>query len=442
MVCRSSLPSRRLLTAAAFLVCGCSTHADVAKPAEAPAAAVAPSCTDVAAATLNLGDATPAPVVACGSTVQTLDGEVQMSLGSDVLAVSLSQTHTWALSADALAMQANGADTVSSIALGGATATDVAAGYGASAFVLDGVAGRVLRTEGGPLTALAQAPALEGMRAMVRVGGSLFAGGPAGVVRVSVTDGAVTTVGTHTDVLDLAVDDVGALLVLRGDGLARMFPDGTEAPRTEASVTSSRIAFDLPGTQLVHLHEGTVSRTAYSELAPAGPMSRPVSRGDMAPFEQSGYILAGAEYWPHRGTTPAKYPEEILWGFYPNEGQVYEGSIATATATKAAVACAEQSHAALRAWIPTAAEALAPVVATGKAPRFYLWVDDYSESDEAFSADKREAKLWYWARDPGVAGRIPGYFKLETVVDRDGTCHVPDPAQAAAFLKSTAEAGA
>lgn len=413
------LRMRRFVLAAVALV-SCSTRPDTPTQVQSPALPTATaSCTDVAAATLNLRDATPAPLEACEE---------------DVVAVALSQTHGWRLTADSLHQGDE------SIALGDVTGADVAAGYGASAFVLDGTAGSIHRAESGALVPLITDASLEGARALVRIGGSLFVGTPRGVAKVSLSDGKLAEVRSGLDVLDLTVDDIGALLVLQPSGLARMLPSGEDVPLSTTTLDAVRITFDLTTAEVITVRgDGTVARVDYATLVPEGPNSRPTSHGDMGPFEESGFVLAGAEYWPHRGSTPAKYPEEILWGFYPHEGEVFEGSAATATATAAAVACAEESYAALRAWIPTTTDALARATADGKAPRFYLWVNDYSESDDPFPADKREAKLWYWAREKAVAGRIPGYFKWETVLDQTGECHWPDAAQAQAFLDSAAK---
>ena len=32
----------------------------------------------------------------------------------------------------------------------------------------------------------------------------------------------------------------------------------------------------------------------------------------------NGYTLAGAEYWPYIGKDDIKYPDDVLWGFYPD----------------------------------------------------------------------------------------------------------------------------
>ena len=391
----------------------CTTRSDAPIDAQPPTVESS-KCSDVAAATLNLGDATPAPLEACAA---------------DDVAVALSQDARWILTTEELSDGQRGVD------LGDIAGTDVAAGYGQTAFVLDGTAGAVHRFEGERSAPLVEDAALQGARAMVRIGGSLFIGTPRGISKVSLSEGTVTTVRDGVDVIDLTVDDIGALVVLGKEGLARMLPSGDEAPLSVTALDAQRIAFDLVTRELLVVDgAGAVGRVDYTTLVPEGPSSRPVKHGEMGPFLESGYILAGAEYWPHRGSTPAKYPEEILWGFYPHEGEVFEGSAATATATDAAMKCAEQSYAALKAWLPTATDALAKATATGKAPRFYLWVNDYTEADDPFPADMRQAKLWYWARDPGVAGRIPGYFKWETVVNQKGECSWPQAEQAMAFL--------
>lgn len=391
----------------------CTTRSDA--PIEAqPPTVEASKCTDVAAATLNLGEATPAPLEACA------DNDV---------AVALSQSARWILTTEELS------DGERAVDLGDIAGTDVAAGYGGTAFVLDGTAGVIHRFEGASSAAVAEDAALQGARAMVRIGGSLFVGTPRGISKVSLSDGTLSSVRDGIDVLDLTVDGIGALVVLGKDGLARMLPSGDAAPLSTTDLDAQRIAFDLVTRELLVVDgSGTVARLDYATIAPEGPNSRPVEHGEMGPFLESGYILAGAEYWPHRGSTPAKYPEEILWGFYPHEGEVFEGSAATATATDAAMKCAERSYSALKEWLPTATDALAKATATGKAPRFYLWVNDYTEADDPFPADMRQAKLWYWAREPGVAGRIPGYFKWETVVNQKGECSWPQAEQAMAFL--------
>ncbi len=410
---------RRFVLATVALL-SCSTRTDTPTEVQSPSATSGPAgCTDVAAATLNLRDATPTPLEACGE---------------DAIAVALSQTHAWTLSADTLRQ----GDQI--ISLGDVVGTDVAAGYGPSAFVLDGTAGSIHRAESGALVPVVRDAALEDARALIRIGGTLFVGTPRGITKVSLADGAVSSMREGLDVLDLTVDDIGALLVLQPSGLARMLPSGVDAPLRSTTLDATRIAFDLTTAEVITVRSGgTVARVEYASLVPEGPNSRPIPHGDMGPFEQDGYVLAGAEYWPHRGSTPAKYPEEILWGFYPHEGEVFEGAPAVATATSAAVECAERSYAALRSWLPTAAQALTQATAGDKAPRFYLWVNDYSEADDPFPADKREAKLWYWARETGVAGRIPGYFKWETVVDQSGECRWPDAAQAQAFLQDAGD---
>jgi len=406
----------------ALALVSCTTRTDAPIDAQPPIPREQNACTDVAAATLDLADATPQPVEGCGP---------------DVVAVALTQDTRWTLTASTL----EGAE--QSFPLVEIAPTDVAAGHADTAFVLDGSAGAIHRAESGGLVRLATDPSLIGARALVRIGGSLFVGTPEGLITVDLADAEVSVVREGLDVLDITVDDVGALVVLTSDGFGRMLPSGADVPISAPDVDARRIAFDLVADQLLVVDEsGSVQRIDYPELVPEGPSSRPIAHGEMGPFLASGYVLAGAEYWPHRGSTPAEYPGEILWGFYPHEGEVFEGAPALATATDAAVGCAERSYAALKAWIPTATDALADATADGKARRFYLWVNDYSEADDPFPSPMRQAKLWYWAREPAVAGRIPGYFKWETVVDQRGECRWPQPEQAMAFLEEAATSSA
>ena len=46
------------------------------------------------------------------------------------------------------------------------------------------------------------------------------------------------------------------------------------------------------------------------------------SEGPMASFEANGFKLAGAEYWPYTAGEDARYPEDVMWGFYPKKGVV------------------------------------------------------------------------------------------------------------------------
>jgi len=153
----------------------------------------------------------------------------------------------------------------------------------------------------------------------------------------------------------------------------------------------------------------------------------------MTAFERGGYRLAGAEYWPWIGEREPDYPSEVLWGFYPKKGVIEPGETDPNkdTAQPAAVACAEQSYAALETFLASDPPALRQVVERGAAqgitPRFYLWTNDYSRA--AASVEPRPAKLWYWKRKVPDPERPAGYWKWEATLGRDGVCRVPSQPQ-------------
>src|SRR6476646_3825964 len=104
----------------------------------------------------------------------------------------------------------------------------------------------------------------------------------------------------------------------------------------------------------------------------------------MAGFTLGAYTLTGAEYWPYAGTAEIKYPEEVLWGFYPAKGVIAPGEKDPnlADARPEAVACATRAYAALQAFLDKPDPKLMRIIELGKisgdvVPRFYLWTNDY-----------------------------------------------------------------
>ncbi len=161
----------------------------------------------------------------------------------------------------------------------------------------------------------------------------------------------------------------------------------------------------------------------------------------MGPFAANGFELRGAEYWPYRGAADITYPDDVLWGFYPVAGEVPDGETDPnpATARPAAVACAEQAHAALKTFLDVPPAKLARIVELGGArgdvvPLFYLWVNDYGEAASPFPPGVREARLWYWKRKQPAPPKPPGYWKWEATLAQDGTCHVPQASQIEQYL--------
>ncbi len=174
-------------------------------------------------------------------------------------------------------------------------------------------------------------------------------------------------------------------------------------------------------------------------VAPA-PVA-PVAKAPMALFTQGGYDLAGAEYWPYVGTADIDYPGDVLWGFYPEAGVLAPGEDEPnkATARPAAVACAETSFAALRAFLATDPPALRRILGLAAkqgdvVPRFYLWTNDYGLAATPYPPGVREARLWYWRRKQPAPPKPPGYWKWEATLTQQGECQVPRAPQIDTYL--------
>lgn len=114
------------------------------------------------------------------------------------------------------------------------------------------------------------------------------------------------------------------------------------------------------------------------------------------------------------------------------------GGITGASASNAPIACMEQSHAALREFVHGHASAIAEaarIAPQETSSRFYLPIDDDSAANEPFPAEMREAKMWYSRRDRAVVGRVPGYWKWESVLLQNGECIGPSLEAATAPLQ-------
>ncbi|MEO7092637.1 MAG: hypothetical protein ABI175_05260 [Polyangiales bacterium] len=179
-------------------------------------------------------------------------------------------------------------------------------------------------------------------------------------------------------------------------------------------------------------------------VEPTKPVA-PAAPAKMASFTTNGYTLTGAEYWPYAGTEDIKYPEAVLWGFYPQQGVVPDGETDPnpASARPEAIACAEKAYAALQAFIASDPPVLKKVVAAGEAkgtmvPRFYLWTNDYGRAANPYPPGVREARLWWWARKQPDPPKPPGYWKWESVVTQSGECVIPHQPQIDQYLAEMA----
>jgi hypothetical protein len=190
--------------------------------------------------------------------------------------------------------------------------------------------------------------------------------------------------------------------------------------------------------------EGSPKPPPKAPEAPA-PAAAPVAK--MASFTLGGFTLTGAEYWPYVGTEDIKYPEEVLWGFYPEAGVVPPGETEPnpASARPEAIACAEKAFAALRAFIASDPPMLKKIVAIGEldgsiVPRFYLWTNDYGRAATPYAPGVREARLWWWHRKTPEPPKPPGYWKWESVLTQTGECKIPQQPQIDTYLTEMAAA--
>ena len=304
--------------------------------------------------------------------------------------------------------------------------TAVATGYGDVVFVVDGTSDRVFAADPSGAKLFVEAPEIHDTTIARRVGGRLLLGGPRGVVAAPLNgEDPSLLAATKAPIVGLDLDHVGRLVLDTGDGKRHVVePDGA---LTSVEPLPTPTAF-APST-------GTQVQT--DGVAIYAVETQPPLQRAGGPFTFEGVALSGAEYWPRRGDAEPNYPEDILWGFYPTKGEVFEGSLTVASATEAAIACMEESQAALHTFVKSHhgdLEAIARNAPKTRSPRFYLWVNDYSTASDPFPGDVRPARLWFWQRKPAVVGRIPGYWKWETTVLQGGQCTYPATDQAEAFL--------
>lgn len=173
-------------------------------------------------------------------------------------------------------------------------------------------------------------------------------------------------------------------------------------------------------------------RAIGSDAPPAAPM---------ASFEDKGFKLAGAEYWPYVGANEPRYPEDVLWGFYPKKGVVAPGESDPNAddASREAVACAERAFGELRRFVTEHAKELDEVCELGKdkgvSRQFYLWTNDYRRAADPFPPGVRPAKLWYWKRKVAEPNKQPGFWKWESTLTQRGECTTPNVEAALGFLR-------
>jgi hypothetical protein len=145
---------------------------------------------------------------------------------------------------------------------------------------------------------------------------------------------------------------------------------------------------------------------------------QPLPADRMQSFTVNGFSLSGAEYWPYIADQEFNYPDDVLWGFYPEQ------------ATEKAVACATTAFQRLQAFLNSNPEKMKKVVELGATRRFYLWTDDYTTASA--NRARRKNSMWHW--NSGDHDYAKGYWKWESVVTQTGECHIPQDAQIDAAL--------
>ncbi len=182
--------------------------------------------------------------------------------------------------------------------------------------------------------------------------------------------------------------------------------------------------------------------TPVEPAAAAAPVLVVAPKMKMAEFAANGYELSGAEYWPYVGSVDINYPNEVLWGFYPEKGVIANGETTpnVGTASPAVVACAERAYTELQAFIasdqPMLRSLAADAAGAGYDNKFYLWTNDYSRAADPYPPGVRPAKLWYWKRREPKPDRPPGFWKWESTLDQKGVCHTPDLKVADEYLRT------
>lgn len=318
-----------------------------------------------------------------------------------------------------------------------------AGGYGESAFVVTSLGTLHFATPDGLELVETSAP-LTGTSHMLRAGGELIVARGESLWSVSLASGEMNEWATDLGVIRKFVrDDEGRCIVLNAArAVQRVDPAGAASPISVGPgdpLAADHIAYDpdshtlaVVDVELSHLRAFDYLDLTRREAPRAGVDAFTVD----AASGSTG--LSGAEYWPFAGDASPNYPADILWGFYPEQGVMFEGTVMRASASDAAIACMERSHAALREFVNGHASALAEAARAAPeetSARFYLQIDDYSTASDPFPGEMREAKMWYWQRDPAVIGHIPGYWKWESVVLQNGECIVPSAEAATVALQ-------
>lgn len=315
--------------------------------------------------------------------------------------------------------------------------------FGGTVFVADARAMRVMALAKDKTQTVLEGETVGAARALLLNGGSLIIGTDTKLLSFNIKAGETKVLSEDLgSIVALAHDHLGYFIAATSAGEIRQVQgDGTSRLLHTLERPASGIVFDAIDRKLYLADSRGVAVHDYLKLT-GEDKAVWASRDErlMRIYQKNGMTVAGGEYWPSHGTTNVSYPDDILWGFYPSPDQVNEGSAAKVAPPAAAIACAESSYRALQAFVDSNPSQFHLAAETRKfSKQFYLWVNDYTDAAADFPHEQRPAKFWYWERKPAVTGRVPGFWKWETTIMQDGSCHWPKPEQIKAFLAATLE---
>jgi hypothetical protein len=182
----------------------------------------------------------------------------------------------------------------------------------------------------------------------------------------------------------------------------------------------SLLGFTLVGRVLFAIANANAAPPPIPPLS----MSLPAAPVPFSQFETNNFVLTGAEFWPTRGTTPFKYPEDVVWGFSPNN------------VSQESIDCARRAHRELHALLANPPADLKLLRNYGATPAFYLWTNDYKTADA--SMQRRSSRAWHWASQAGTGTKefSEGFWKWESVLTQNGECQTPAKVETLATFKA------
>lgn len=143
---------------------------------------------------------------------------------------------------------------------------------------------------------------------------------------------------------------------------------------------------------------------------------------DMKAYTLNGFELSGAEYWVFVEGKEFSYPNDVLWGF---QGE-FKNDETPGQAPELAKECALLAYNKLNRFYNNPPVGMKDLIEKGGVTkRFFLWVNDYTQSAPA--EVERPNNFWHWNRGPKDYSK--GYWKWESTLNKKGECILPEDAQ-------------